>query len=621
MKNKELTGFSTIDKPWLKQYPNFNASIQGNYINDRTVWEVTEELMGKYSHIPYIEYFGRKISREEFTKYVVTWARTFRALGVEKGDHIPLYVPATPESFAMFFAANAIGAIPYYQKLAITKEALEGETKEAKIAVVFDGLWKNVKDVFSNDRFKNVIVTSAADSMMFPLKQVMKMKSYFEEKKTKSGVPKESKYIWTDDAIKMAKYYTGEYKVPFEPNRIATITTSSGTTSNNVKGIMDTNEGVLASLACTINAETGYTEGKRTFTCAPPTASTSLNCMQLLPTFTGGTIIFDPRVDASIWYNQLIKNKPDIALTTGSVWERFVIDLLKQEKKTGKKHDLSWVDYFIMGGAGTNPEILNHMNSVLRERGAQRDINVGYGLSEVFGVLSVAKYNGNYKESENKKDVIGVGIPLPGYVVGIFDENGNELPYGQGLRGELWVKAPSNMHGYYDKSEETSKLLINDWIHTGDLCEIDDLGNIYVYGRLKNTINIDDKQIYLFDITNDLRNKFKLHDVIVENRKLDNGETSLVVYFVQNENTKIDTKELTCAIDEYLSTKNISINGYKEFEESLPIDPTTAKPRRRDNDGFIKYNNGEKYDISYEIVNGDIYSEIKTKSYQKTLKR
>lgn len=177
------------------------------------------------------------------------------------------------------------------------------------------------------------------------------------------------------------------------------------------------------------------------------------------------------------------------------------------------------------------------------------------------------------------------------------------------------------MHGYYDKPEETSKSLINDWIHTGDLCEIDDLGNIYVYGRLKNTINIDDKQIYLFDITNDLRNKFKLHDVIVENRKLENGETSLVVYFVQNENTKIDTKELTCAIDEYLSTKNISINGYKEFEESLPIDPTTAKPRRRDNDGFIKYINGEKYDISYEIVNGDIYSEIKTKPYQKTLKR
>lgn len=618
---RNKTGLSTIDQPWLQQYPNYNESIHANYINNKTVWDVTESLLEKYSHIPHIEYFGRKISREDFAKYVVTWARTFRALGVEKGDHIPLYVPATPESFAMFFAANAIGAIPYYQKLAITKEALEGETKEAKIAVVFDGLWGNVKDVFSNDRFKNVIITSAADSMMFPLKQVMKMKAYFDEKKTKSGVPKESKYIWTDDAIKMAKYYTGEYKVPFEPNRITAITTSSGTTSNNVKGIMDTNEGILASLACTINAETGYTEGKRTLTNFPPTASTSLNCLQLLPTFTGGTIVFDPRVDIAKIYEQIMKYKPDISILTGSVWERFVMDLLKQEKKTGKTQDLSWIDYLIMGGSGTTPEILNHMNTVLRERGAQRDISVGYGLSEVFGVLSVAKYNGNYKESENKKDVIGVGIPLPGYVVGIFDENGNELPYGQGLRGELWVKAPSNMEGYYEKQEDTAKALVDGWIHTGDLCEIDDLGNIYVYGRLKNTINIDDKQIYLFDITNDLRKTFKLHDIIVENRKLDNGETSLVVYFAQNENTRLDSQELMCAMDEYLRSKNITINGYKEFEESLPIDPTTLKPRRRDNDGFIKYINGEKFDISYEIIDGDIYSEIKTKPYQKTLKK
>lgn len=619
LNNKEKTGLATIDQPWLQQYPNYNASIQGNYINDKTVWDVTESLLEKYSHIPHIEYFGRKISREEFAKYVVTWARTFRALGVEKGEHIPLYVPATPESFAMFFAANAIGAIPYYQKLAITKDALEMETKEAKIAIVFDGLWGNVKDVFSNDRFKNVIITSAADSMMFPLKQVMKMKSYFEEKKTKSGVPKNSKYIWTDDAIKMAKYYNGEYKIPFEPNRIATITTSSGTTSNNVKGIMDTNEGILASLACTINAETGYTEGKRTLTNFPPTASTSLNCLQLLPTFTGGTIVFDPRVDIAKIYDQIMKYKPNISILTGSVWERFVIDLLKQEKN-GKKHDLSWIDYLIMGGSGTTPEILNHINTVLRERGAQRDISVGYGLSEVFGVLSVAKYNGNYKESENKKDVIGVGIPLPGYVVGVFDENGNELPYGKGFRGELWVKAPSNMEGYYEKPEVTAKTLVDGWVHTGDLCEIDDLGNIYVYGRLKNTINIDNKQVYLFDITNDLRKSFKLHDVIVENRRLDNGEISLVVYFVQNESAKADSKELMCAMDEYLGSKNILINGYKEFEESLPIDPTTLKPRRRDNDGFVKYIAGEKYDISYEITNGDIYSEIKTKPYQKTLK-
>ena len=605
----QKTQLASIDKPWMQQYEHYDETRNSNYINDKTVWEVAESLLEKYSNINFIEYFGRNISRETFASYVEMWARAFRGVGIEKGDLIPIYTPATPEAFAMFFAANAIGAIPYYQKLAITKEALEEETKGAKFAVVFDSLWKNVKDVYGQGRFKNVFVISAADSMMFPLKQMAKFKSFIDDSKNKNGIPKTDKFISTDKAKAIAKYYTGEYKVPFEKDRIAAITTSSGTTSSVVKGIMDTNEGILASLACTINAETGYTEGKRTLTCFPPTASTSINCLQLLPTFTGGTIVFDPRVDMSIWYDQVMKYKPDITISTGPLWERFVQDLLKKEKETGKVQDLSWQDYLIMGGAGTTHNILNNLNSVVRERGAQRDFMVGYGFSEVFGVLSVAKYNGNYKESDNTKQVISVGIPLPGYTVGIFDENGKELPYGTGVRGELWIKAPSNMEGYFNKPNETAATIIDGWIHSGDLCEIDNEGNIYCYGRLKNSMTINNQKTYLFDIANDLRDHFGLHDIIIENKKLQDGNFSLNMYFVQEPEKSIDSKELILSIDDYLSKKSINIDGYKEFEDSLPIDPTTLKPKSRDKEGFIKYTNDEKYDISYIEVSNDIYQK------------
>ena len=618
---KELTGKASIDKPWLKQYKNYDPTKGDNFINDKTVWDVAETLLEKYSDINFIEYFGRNISRETFSSYVEMWARALRSLGVEPGDQVPIYTPATPEAFALFFAANSIGAIPYYQKLAITKEALETETKEAKIAVVFDSLWGNVKDVFNEDRFNKVIVISAADSMMFPLKQITKMKSYFETRKSENKIPDTSKFVWTNDAEKLASYYTGEYKVPFEPNRIAAITTSSGTTSNNVKGIMDTNEGILASLECTINAETGYTEGKRTLTCFPPTASTSINCLQLLPTFTGGTIIFDPRVNISMWYDQLMKYKPDITISTGPVWEKFVQDLLEKEKKTGKVHDLSWVDYFIMGGAGTTPNILNHMNSVLRERDAQRDIMVGYGFSEVFGVLSVAKYDGEYKEAENPRQAISVGIPLPGYTVGLFDENGKELPYGTGARGELWISAPSNMHGYYGKPDVTNATVVDGWIHSGDLCEIDNDGNIYFYGRLKNNITINDKKEFLFDIANDVRDKFKLHDIMMEKKQLKDGTLSLNMYFVQEQSFRIDTADLLKNIDRYLATKDIKIDGYKEYTGSLVIDPTTLKPKTKDVDGFIKYKDDVKYDVSYNQEQLDVYTKEETKTIEKVLKR
>lgn len=614
---KTLTGYASIDQPWLAQY-DVNGINEKSSTN-KTVWEATEEKLEEYSEIPLIEYFGRTISRKQFHDYVETWAKSFKALGVKPGDVIPIYTPATPEAYAMLFAANAIGAIPYYQKLAISKSELDKETGSATIAVAFDSLWNNVKDVFSQDRFKKVIIISAADSMKMPLKQLTKIKANHDNKKNNIVFPKNSKYIFTKEVLELGKKYKGDYKEPFKPNQTAVITTSSGTTSNKVKGIMDTNESVLASLACTINAQTGYTRGKKTLTCFPPTASTSINCLQLLPTFTGGTIIFDPRVDINHWYDQVMKYKPDITISTGSVWEKFVDDVKKKEAN-GKKHDLSWVDYFIMGGAGTTPEILRNMNKVLKERGAQREINAGYGFSEVFGVLSVVKYDGKYREEKNDKKVISVGIPLPGYKVGIFDENGNELEYGSGKRGELWISAPSNMHGYYNKQELTNNTIKDGWIRSGDLCEIDKDGNIYCYGRLKNSIEINNNKTYLFDISNDVRTKFGLHDIMVEKKKLDNDETSLVVYFVQNENNKKDNKEIVEKIDNYLNEKNIIINGYKEFDQFLPIDPTTLKTRTKDLNGFIKYVNGKKFDISYDEVTLDTYRENKKEITNKTFR-
>ena len=606
---KEKTGLASIDQPWLQQY-DLNKEFEYKIdVEGKTVWEVVEEKLSEYSDVPLIEYFNNKnVSRENFYDYVIMWAKTFKALNVNEGDFIPLYMPATPESYAMFLAANAIGAIPYYQKLDISSKALEEETKEAKIAVVFDMMWNNVKDVFEQNKFKNVIVATAADSMLFPLKQMTKFKSYLDAKKNNIELLNNKKYIWVDKARDISKYYTGDYKASYKPNSIAAITTSSGTTSHMVKGIMDTNEGILSAINCALNSESGFEKGRRMFTVFPLTASTSLNCEHLLPTFSGGTIVMDPRCDISLWYNQLMKYKPDMAVTTGSVWERFARDLIEKEK-SGKKQDLSWADYFLMGGSGTTPEILEWINSVILEHGAKREIKSGYGLSEVFGVLSVDKYLNPKKSSIKNDQVISVGVPVRGFVVGIFDENGKELPYGTGARGELWVKSPSNMHGYYNKPDITSDTIIDGWIHTGDLCEIDEVGNIYVYGRLKNTIVVDNQKLYLFDIANDLRLKFKLHEVIVERKKLVNGKEAINVYYAQNEEFILDSEDLINQMDEYLYKYNITVNGYKEHAGSLPIDPTTIKPRTKDVDGFVKYINGEKYDVSYNEVELDVYEE------------
>lgn len=614
-----ITGLASIDRPWMKQYQVQEEKVFSRF-QGKTVWEVAEEYLEQYSDVPLIEYFGNVISRMQFHEYVIRWANTLKALGVKAGEVIPVYIPAIPEAFALFFAANAIGAIPYYLKIDISREALEVETKESKIAVVFDQLWSRVKDVFQTDRFEYILVTTASDSMKFPMKQIAKMRSRLENRS--HAVPRGRKYIRVADFPKTLKGCSGGgqdrgYKVPFQPDRIAVITSSSGTTSHNVKGIMDTNEGILNAMACSLASEPGLKKGSRMFTCFPLLASTSLNCEHLLPLFTGGTIVMDPRADMSMWYHHMMKYKPDAAVSTGSVWEAFVRDILEKEKK-GKKHDLSWVDYYIVGGSGTTPENLAWMNKVLLERGAKRELTIGYGMSEGFGVLAVDKYKKPIGKAHTDKpmDVIGVGTPLYNYTIAIFNEKSEELPYGRGLRGEIWIKTPANMHGYYGKPALTSETIVDGWIHSGDYGEMDANGNLYCYGRIQNAITISGERTYLFDIAIDLRKRFDLRDILVEKKMLKTKEEVLNVYFVQKENKHCDSHKLIREMDSYLQNHQITISGYKEHEGMIQIDPTTLKPRTKDTDGFTRYIHEEKYRVSYREVETDIYEEVLEKDDQ-----
>lgn len=608
---EQKTGLASVDKPWLSLYSDSGDEFDAIPLQGKTVWDVMEVLLEKHSDIPLIEYFGNIISRESFRKYVITWAKAFKACRVETDEIIPVFAPATPETFAIFFAANVIGATPYYQRLDITEQALEDETSEAKVAVVFDGFWNKVSGVFSNERFQHVFIISASDSMPFLPRQIIRLKDVFGRKKEViNRIPNTPKYVRTDHIERLAGTYRGEYKAVYKEGRGAVITASSGTTSHAVKGIMDTNESVLQALICSLKSDSmGFGKGKRMFTCFPLTASTSLNCEHLLPAFAGCTIVLDPRADISLWYHQLMKNKPDIAVTTGSVWELFVRQVLENEKiKGGGRLDLSWADYLIMGGSGTTPEILDWVNRVLLERGVHREIKVGYGLSEVFGVLTVNPYEKEHGSST--KPVNSVGVPMKGYTAAVFDENGKELPYGKGHRGELWIQSPSVMHGYYNKPEETEAAMKGTWLRSGDLCEMDEYGFVYCYGRLTNAITIEGRRTYLFDIANDIREHFQLHDVLVEKKKLIDGKQALNMYFVQKSSGKRDRKTLMTEMDEYLSVKNTVINGYKEHTDMLPVDPTTIKPRTKDTDGFRKFIQSKEHSVSYVEREMDVYEEI-----------
>lgn len=602
-RQNELTGYPSIDKPWLKYYKEGVFEKALNTPKDKSFYRFYMENVFTKPDFPILKYFNTTISTKEFVDLIELWARAFRAVGVTEDEMVPVYGTWCPDIAAIFFALNAIGAHPYFEKLDITEEALRTETAGAKVGVVFEPLWNRVaKAVFGESRFEKVFMVGLSDSMSFPLKQIIALKSRWQK-----GISDTDKYIFRKHLQKLASQYNASFEVPFKKDRTAVITTSSGTTSSVVKGIMDTNEGALANVIGTALSEPGFFPGKECLITLPPTASTAINCFYLLPLYMGMTVRIDPRADEANFVKLILKYKPSLACATGSLWYSF-FRRIKELRTSGKKIDLSFLDTFILGGSGVTPEQLAYINDVAKECNIAHSLTAGYGCSEFFGVITVDKYEVDYKGKLDS--VIDVGIPIPGSVVSIFDDNGKELQYGK--RGEIWAKGPSIMHGYFGKPEISKQIFDGEWLKTGDIGEIDENGYIYCYGRMKSSVVIDGKTVYLFDIANSLRKEFELEDCMAEVKSLVDGAESIVIYYVQKPEMAVAQSDICVRISEYLKRQGIIIDGYREFKEEFPISPTTLKPRTRYTDGFVNYTEyGEKQVISYLKTNEDDVWDMK----------
>ena len=386
------------------------------------------------------------------------------------------------------------------------------------------------------------------------------------------------------------------------------ITSSSGTTGGLVKGVVATNESVISQVYSVLYSDTPYKKGYRTLNHFPPTASTSLNSLFLVPLMMGVTVIIDPRVSENDFYRQLTELQPNVCINTGSMWEAF-FNRIAKEMKQGKKFDFRYAQGWLIGEEGTTVENIRKWNDIMRECGAN-GIYGGYGLSETFSGISIDRVDA---EPHYSKPVTSVGTIQAGMIAGVFDKQGRECPYHQ--RGELWVKTKAGMKGYYHKPQLTAKTLVDGWIHTGDMAEFDDDGFLYIYGRLNNAIVLEDgNELYLFDVENKIRENSYIHDVVVLPMPTGENNNNLVAHIVwerdvPEEDKKDDIEEMNRRLEEFLP-KEVEVSGYAIHDVMLPYSPTTLKKDRnkmsKQLDRYVQIRNGTAVEICF-VTKGDIY--------------
>lgn len=576
------TGYPSIDRPWMKYYQNGAYEAATRIPTGITVWDFIEDRLKEQGDaVPALEYFGKTVSRSQFVENVYRWARIFKGMGVRENEVVPVHGIWTPEICYIIFALNLIGATGYYQKLDISRENLEKETAKSRFAVALDVLWDKVRDVFTEERFEKVIVLSLSDSMPFPVKEGFR----FSSRKTHRAIFSNDRILTVDEAIRTYGGYSGKLKADFVPDRVTFITSSSGTTVGGpVKGVMATNEAAIAQILQADAAQVNFRSGGRCLAILSPTAATTLACLFFYPLYFNMTMVIEPRINEQTFCSYMMKLKPQIAIMTGSWWE-MMFHRIEDEIRSGKKVDLSFFDMPILGGEGSTVEDLKWINGLLKKCGARVPMFCGYGLSEMFSVMSV--WNESLPESflDADKPVINSGLVFPGLTAGVFDKDGNELPYN--TPGELWVKGPTVTKGYYNKEDLTKKILVDGYLRTGDIFEIDENGILYYHGRMTDRIDLPDgSPLYMFDIVNEMRKDPSVKYAMVNVMRTANGN-KLAAHLVLSdsaEDQKTVLKRLESHMPEYLP-RGIDISGYKFHEFAFRSSATTAK---KDRNSYVK---------------------------------
>ena len=453
--NKPMTGYPSIDKPWLKYYSEEAIKTP---LPEMTMYQYIWENNKNHLSDIALRYYGTKISYGKLFETIKKVASAFWAMGVRPGDIVTIMSMHTPETIYAIYGLNYIGAVAnmVYMTLA-EKEILHTiENTESKLFLVLDVALKKMEAIKDKLHIP-VLVLGVADSMPVHIKVGYRLKVR----------PNKNMFMTWQDFL---KHSAGEPPMATDHGASAVIVYTSGTTGE-PKGAVLSNNSITAVAFQALNAEYHLEKRRRFLDALPPFIGFGITMLH--ETLAAG-------LDIHLWIQlepeaiaeQFVKDKPEFFVTGPA----FVDAIIAQ-----KEVDLSHIIYFGGGGGALTEKSERAINDYLHRCHSKTIYANGYGMTESSATLCAST------DTINKYG--SVGIPLPKTIVkSISLQNQSELPYNE--VGELCFSTPSLMKAYYKKPQATESVFITDkngnrWLRTGDLGYVDKDGFVYIKGRIK----------------------------------------------------------------------------------------------------------------------------------------
>lgn len=532
---------------WLKHYPK--EIPQHLSYEEKPLYQYLMDVSSERPMKPAIHFLGKTMTYQQLYEDTVTLANRLVELGLKKGDRVSIMLPNCPQAVISYYAVLMAGGIvvqtnPMYMEREL---AFQLHDSQSKMIIVLDLLFPKVAKIKKNSSLQRIIVTKLEDYLPFP-----KNLLYPLTEKKKQPIHVDINYSEEVQSFRfLIKFKTlTPPSVVIEPREDVALLQYTGGTTGLPKGVMLTHHNLVAN---TMQCQSWVYEtekGKERILAVLPFfhvygMTVSMNFAIMYQSL----IIILPRFEIEEVLKTIEKQKPTLFPGAPTMY----ISLLNHPSITN--YDLSSINACISGSAPLPVEVQEQFEQLTNGRLVE-----GYGLTEASPVTHANLVWGNRVKGS-------IGIPWPDTDAKIIKVGRNEEAEVNEI-GELLVKGPQVMKGYWGRQEETEMTLQNGWLYTGDLAYMDEEGYFYLVDRKKDMVIAGGYNIYPREIEEVLYEHPLIKEAVVVGIPDPYRGETVKAYLVLKEGVE-------ATIEEFDSYCRKQLAAYKvphiyEFRTSLP---------------------------------------------------
>ncbi|MEM6699486.1 MAG: AMP-binding protein [Bacteroidota bacterium] len=554
-----MSEVSAEQRPWLKNYP---SGIPANINADQycSVVEMLEESFQKYKQLPAFTCMGKTFTYGEIDKLSLQFGAYLQSRGLKKGDKIALMMPNLLQYPIALFGAIRAGLIVVNTNPLYTPREMEHLFVDAEVSaiVILENFAFNLQKILGNTNI-NIVITTSIGELLPTVKGAI---TNFVVRKIKKMVPAYDipNTVSFKEALAGGKKFKLQHPET-DPNEVAFLQYTGGTTGR-AKGAMLTHRNVIANMLQIKAIMSPFVnEQKETMLCPLPMYHIFAFTVNTLAPMNSGfhnILIVNPRDLKTV-----VKAFKDHSISLMTGVNTLYNALLNNQEFASL--DLSGMKIAAAGATALQRPVAEKWQQV-----TGMSISEGYGMTEASPVVTSNPYDGTGR-------VGTIGIPIPSTDVRIVDETGTVL--GPNQAGEIQVKGPQVMKGYYKRPDATADTIKEGgWLCTGDIGEMSEDGYFSIVDRKKDMILVSGFNVY----PNEIEEVVAGHPKVMEAAAIgvaDEKSGEVVKIFVIK-------KDKSLTKDELIQYCRENLTGYKvpkqvEFRSELPKS-TVGKILRKD---------------------------------------